>query len=226
MDVAHFLKQRTSFIRQFYATAATPYADRLARIETAQEPWNFNESEESEPPFLEEWLEADESLQVLGRSCISMLAATLHAYFEYWVQAFEIPIDKDLEPLFKKSGWLKGYKAYFSRHAGIDFATGPSNLAVLEELILARNQIQHPASIIVEGSRYSESDLKKLRHPFFVDEREMSIFAETDESVRGWLALPSIRVTSSKLVAAIAEVEKLCEWIEAVDVSPSRGTDA
>ena len=220
MDIAYFLKQRTGFIRQFYDTASVPYLDRLTKIEKAQEPWNSAQSDDSEPPYLDEWLEADESLQVLGRSCISMLAATLHAYFEYWANVFEIPIDEDLRPVFKNKGWLEGYKVYFKRHARIDFSTSPSNLALLAEMILARNRVQHPDSIVLGGSRYSQTDLDKLKHPFFVDEREMSIFTQGDANIREWLALPSIRVTSENLSAAIKEVETFCEWIETADVNP------
>ena len=47
MTVAYFLKQRTAFIRQFYATASAPYVDRLARIEGEQEPWVPGYSEEA-----------------------------------------------------------------------------------------------------------------------------------------------------------------------------------
>lgn len=36
--------------------------------------------EDGEPPFLNEWIEADESLLVLGYACISMLAASFHLY--------------------------------------------------------------------------------------------------------------------------------------------------
>ena len=219
MTVAYFLKQRTAFIRQFYATASTPYVERLRQIEKGEEPWVPAYSEDGEPPFLEEWLEADESLQVLGRSCVSMLAATLHAYLKSWVELTGIKVDESLKPAFK-AGWLNGYKAYFARHIRIKFETGPANLAVLEELVLARNQIQHPPSITTGSSHYSEHDLRKLPHPFFVDEREMSTFSEADEGIRNWLLPPSIRVTSEKLEAALSEVEQFCEWLETVEIEP------
>ena len=219
MTVAYFLKQRTAFIRQFYATASAPYLDRLARIEGEQEPWVPGYSEDGEPPFLEEWQEADESLQVLGRSCVSMLAATLHAYLNSWVKLTGIEVEDSLKSAFKR-GWLHGYKAYFARHIRIKFETGPANLAVLEELVLARNQIQHPTSIETGSSHYSADDLRKIPHPFFVDEREMELFSASDQGIRAWLLPPSIRVTPGKLAAALSEVEQFCEWLETVEIEP------
>lgn len=73
MDVQYFLSRRIDFIRQYYATASAPYVERKRKIEAEEEPFVPPYSEDGEPAFLKEWLEADESLHVLGYSCISML---------------------------------------------------------------------------------------------------------------------------------------------------------
>ena len=91
MDVRFFLTKRIAFIRQLYAVASAPYVERKRKIETGEEPFVPPYSGGSEPPFLEEWLEADESLHVLAYSCISMLAASLHLYLKAWEREMWTP---------------------------------------------------------------------------------------------------------------------------------------
>ncbi|MDP1947751.1 MAG: hypothetical protein Q8L77_09650 [Nitrospirota bacterium] len=217
MNVRYFLKQRVEFIRQFYVTSSAAYIERKRLIEAEKEPFVPPYTEDSEPAFLDEWLEAEESLQVLGRTCISMLAAIFHLYFKTWERQIEIPVDASLKADFK-NGWLNGYKAYFARHFRIRLEDSPTSLEVLEEIILARNRIQHPESITRDSSHYSDSDLKKLSHPFFIDENDASLFSETEAGERAWLMAPPIRVTAEKLFTALSEVESFAEWLENVDV--------
>jgi len=217
VDVRYFLNRRVNFIRQFYEMASAPFIERKRQIEAEEEPFVPPYSEDPEPAFLEEWLEAEESLQVVGRTCISMLAAVFHLYFKTWERQIGIPVDTSLKAEFK-NGWFNGYKAYFARHFRIRFEDSPARLEVLEEIVLVRNRAQHPESITMDSSHYSDSDLKKLPHPFFIDERDASLFSETEEGERAWLLEPPIRVTVKKLFAALSEVESFAEWLENVEV--------
>jgi len=217
MDVRYFLVQRLAFIRQFHENASAPFVERMRKIDAKEEPFVPEYREDGEPQFLDEYLEANESLQVLGGVCVSMLAATLHLYFKEWVRLIGTPVDASLKPDFNK-GWLNGYKAYFARHSRIRFEDGPINLAVLEELILARNRIQHPESIVMDSAYYSKDDLKKLSRPFFVDERYLTLLSDEDEGERAWLLPPTIHVSSEKLQVAITEVERFAGWLETVEI--------
>jgi len=86
VDYLYFLRQRTRFIRQFYPDASSPSLDRRRRIEDAEEPFDTYQYDEiEEPPFLEEWIDAGEALDVLGQSCISMLSSSLHLYIQEWI---------------------------------------------------------------------------------------------------------------------------------------------
>lgn len=216
MDVPYFLRRRVDFIRQFYVVSSGTYIERKRLIEAGEEPFVPPYSEDPEPPFLDKWLEAEESLQVLGRTCISTLAAIFHLYFKTWERQIGIPVDDSLKREFK-DGWLNGYKAYFARHFGIRFEDSPNRLAVLEEIVLVRNRTQHPESITMDSSHYSDNDVKKLSHPFFVDDDDAALFSETEEGERAWLMAPPIRVTQEKLFAALAEVESFAEWLENVE---------
>lgn len=216
MDVRFFLTQRIEFIRQLYRTASSPYIERKRKIEAEEKPFIPTYSEDGEPPFLEEWLEAEESLHVLAYSCISMLAAVLHLYMETWVGQCGVSVDESLKQgVFKKHGWFAGYRSHFSERFGVEFGEAPANVELLEEIVLARNRIEHPSSITNQRPQYADADIKKLRRPFFVDEREAALFVDADENERGWLFPPTLHVTEEQLFAAISEVERFTEWFEA-----------
>lgn len=52
-------------------------------IEEARPPFDRPPySEDGEPPHLEEWLDADAALEMLGMACLSMLSDTLKLYFK------------------------------------------------------------------------------------------------------------------------------------------------
>lgn len=208
MDVGFFLKRRIAFIRQLYSTASAPYVERKRKIEAEEYPFVPPYSEDDEPAFLEEWIEADESLHVLAYSCVSMLEAALHLYLKTWEGQFGIPSD------FKKN-WLKGYKVYFARHVGIQFDDSQVDLKMLEEIVLARNRVQHPECITSHRTHYVDSDLKKIPRPFFVDDREDGLLADVDEGEKSWLIPPTLHVTGEKLSAAMADVERFTDWLEA-----------
>ena len=155
MDIRYFLGSRINFIRQFYAAASAPFVERKRKIEAEEEPFIPPYSEDGEPPFLEEWIESDESLHILAYSCVSMLAAALHLFFESWVKQSGIAVEESLKELvFKKQGWFAGYKTHFAQHFNVAFEDGPANLEILEEVVLARNRIEHPLSITSRRTQY------------------------------------------------------------------------
>ena len=215
MDIRYFLDGRIAFIRQFYATASEAYVERKRKIEAHEKPFVPPYSEDGEPPFLDEWLEADESLHVLAYSCISMLAAALHLYLESWVKQSGVVVDESLKKsVFKHKGWFAGYDAHFTKQFNVAFKTGPSNLKLLEEVVLVRNRIEHPPTITDQKTQYSASDLKQLRHPFFVDKTEMALLGYSEEEEVSQFMLPTVHVTEAQLLAAAAEVERFSAWFD------------
>lgn len=215
MNVRYFLLWRLHFIRQFYVESSAPYNERIRKIESEDPPFVAQHDEGEEPAYLANWMEADESLQVLAYSCISMLAAALHLYFETWVNMSGSPVsDETKKTVFKKDGWLVGYQAHFLQKYKIDFSQSSANLELLKEVILARNVIEHPPSISNMRTQLSAADLKGLKHPFFVDKDEVTLLRSTPEIEFAWLAPPTLHVTGTQLVQAISEVECLVNWFE------------
>ena len=217
VNTRYFLNQRLAFLRQLHQAAIAQYVERKRLIDAEEEPFTPKyEDDSGEPSYLEEYLEAEESIQVLGRACASMLAATLKVYLETWQKLVNAPIDSEVDAMFKKN-WLTGYQAYFAKHAGVEFAKCPVNLQLLEELVLARNRVQHPNSLTTESSRYSSSDLKKLPHPFFIDESDRELFATASEGKNEWLLALAIDVTPEKFEESVKTIEQFAEWLEAVE---------
>ncbi len=213
MDVSFFLRDRIAFTRQFFINASLPFLEKKRKIKVGEDPFIPVYSEDGEPPFLDEWIEADESIQILGYSCISMLSAALHLCLKTWEAELRAPIGNSFRSAFKK-GWFNGYKAYFADRFGIDFEASSTNLSILEEIVLARNRIQHPDDILTVKTSYLPTDIKKLPFVFFVNETEFGLLSDVEETERLWLFPPSVHITEEKFMVAATEVEKFGNWLE------------
>lgn len=234
MDVHSFLKGRLKFLLQLYQTTSAPYIERKVLIESGETTYKPEYSEDSEPPFLAEWLESEQSLRVLGQMFVSALAASLQLYLkESLINVPRIvPYQKikslrpvgDYAKVFKNDGWLTGYQLYFLEQFDIDFRKSNCDLNILQGLMLARNRSQHPDTITSLDVRHAEHDLKKAPNPFFVDNREIELLSEKpsptvlellgDEPVPSFLYAPTISAKKEHIESAIGETEKFCTWLE------------
>lgn len=214
MDVLFFLKERTKFIRYFYDTAGQPFRESIRKIEAGEDPFdNPAYSEDGEPPYLEEWMEAHEALEVLGRNCISMLSPSLQLYFRTWESELRIRWNEKERKLAFKGGFLRGYQACFGKAVGLTWEECPADLELIEQITLARNRDQHPGDITSMRVDHAQKELEKYPHPFFVSEIERKMNADPDVE-GGFLVAPSVHVSPEALFTAVEEVEKLAEWFE------------
>ena len=79
VDVFFFLELRTKFISDFYEKATRTFTETKRKIQVGDEPFDNPPYDESgEPPYLEEWQEADEALEFIGQACLSYVASTPH----------------------------------------------------------------------------------------------------------------------------------------------------
>lgn len=212
MDVLFFLKDRTRLIRQYYEQAASPFDEIIRKIEAQEEPYVPSYSEDSEPPFLSEWTDAAELREVTGRCCLAMLSASLQLYFKTWERELRLNCGKAFQDEFNKGGMVGGYRACLASCAGIDWSQCPANIEIIEQVVLARNRDQHPESITSVRVTHAEKDRQRFPRPFFMSEHEAALFKEGDEPTL--FMSPSIRVSRDKLMTAIEQVERLCEWLE------------
>ena len=85
MDLSYWMRQRTDIIRLFYDKGRVPFEQLKRDIEEEVRPWEppyFNpETDDPEPPFLAEWMQADQTRELVGMLAVSLLADTLSLYF-------------------------------------------------------------------------------------------------------------------------------------------------
>jgi hypothetical protein len=184
----------------------------MRKIEAEEEPYIPPYSEDGEPPFLGEWIDASELLEVTGRCCISMLSASLQLYFKTWERELRLSCGKDFKATFKKEGLMGGYRSCLNQRAGIDWSCCPADLAIIEQVVLARNRDQHPENITTVRVAHAEQDWQRYPKPFFLSEGEAELFQDGDAP--SLFMSPSVHVSREKLMIAIEQVECLCEWLE------------
>jgi len=213
VDVLYFLRERTAFIKRFYEAGSQPFLATQKQIEGQEEPFNDpppgHDLESGEPPFLEEWMDAGESLDLLGQMCLSMLSSSLELFLEEWlIQRGVRHPSKDPEAR-KESGWFNRYRWYFRERLGIDWEKGPAKTALLEQIVLARNNTQHPDDITTVRVGQTDFDVAKYPESFFAD--EMLVIRGED----GQPIIPvRLKVTGEKLTAALEAVDSFCAWID------------
>jgi hypothetical protein len=214
MDVAFFLKERTKFIQAYYETASGSFRETIRKIEAEEPPFEPPYSEDSEPAFLTEWLEASTALEVLGRSCISMLSESLKLYLVTWERILwqKRPCGEHFSKVFKQ-GFLHGYMACFGEALSITWAECPADISILDQVVLARNRDQHPESISTFRVNHDRRTRGKYASPFFMDERERAQLQDLHGEASDWLD-PTLHVSRDGFLTAVAQVELFVDWFE------------
>lgn len=213
MDVAWFLNRRLDFIRQLYASSSVPFVDRRTKIENGEEPFVPPYSEDGEPPFLLEWQEASDSIDVLGHACLCMLSSALQAYLHTRHKLHCRDLTEDERRRVFRRGWVRGYNRIFTQGFGISFRDGPVPIAVLEDIVLTRNSIQHDVEITSIKAKHADRKLGAARS-FFLDDREAELLDRMDPNARTWLTPPSVHVDQAKLEASIDTVARFVAWLD------------
>lgn len=111
MDVAYFLQERTKLIRHFFDAASASFIETKRAIEARDPPFDNPPHDDSgEPPYLGEWLQADTELQLVGRTCVSMLSEAIKQFFLDWEQRLDRsrPCAKAFKAEFAARGFLVG----------------------------------------------------------------------------------------------------------------------
>lgn len=213
MDARYYLKKRTRFIRYLYTQGSKPFGELQQRIEDSLPPYDDPPySEDPEPPFLEEWMEAGTARDVLALFSLSLLSDTLKLYFET-LRSRVIGFSFTQPDKVFREGFVAAYKAVLGEILETDWRDCPADLALIEQVVLARNRGQHGASLVSLDVTHDAKTLKKHPRPFFVSEEEYQTWVASGGRPDSGLT-PSIAVTSDMLFAAIDSVEKLADWIE------------
>ncbi len=213
MDIFGFFKLRLDFIKQLHERSCAPFALIKRHIEDKVPPYKPPYSEDGEPQFQAEWFEADESLQVLGYACISMLTTSLHLFLKTWEKELGEPDQPQYRNIFKKKGWISGYQQYFIDVLGIDYANSPVEMNRLEEIVRARNIIQHQDFIGSNTVSFTDDDLDTFQKPFLSSEidRRMSRSPSSEER---WFFPLSLHVPPDKFKIVLSDVAQFAAWLD------------
>ena len=209
MDLEYFLKDRTKFILYYFKTATIGFLEIISAIENKKEPYIPRYSEDGEPPFLDEWLEAKTGINFVGYAALSMLSSSLKLYLEEWTVRVERPEEKFNRK--HKKGWFHAYRKILT-DVGIALENCPADLALIEQVVLARNMSQHPRHITQMEVQHSPEDLKRYPGSIFISEYEAK-FLDEDGLFSSFMA-PQVTVDETKLREVISHVEILCTWLE------------
>jgi len=211
MDLLYFLRERLTFIRNLYDSATLPFEETIRKIENGEPPyietWGYEDA--GEPQFLAEFQEADNAVTVIGRWCLCMVQASLHAYLsESITPAGSVWWDSEALqkalPLKKGGSWFGRYELLFREELGIDFNDGPVKLSDLEQLNLTRNDLLHNFDLFSERITRSKDHAQRFPVALFTEELWVGLGVE------------EIKVTSDKLILAIELVRSFCKWLDGI----------
>jgi hypothetical protein len=214
MDLLYFLKERLKFIEQLYDGAISPFEETKRKIEEHEPPYVDNRDPEyvSEPAFLSEWQQADDSIMVIGHWALCMVQASLKAYLQgcigptgsiWWRPKILLSL------LAKKQGknWFKRYQLLFLEDLGIDWNKGPVPLSELEQLNLTRDDLIHNVNVLSMSVERSEKHTEQYPAGLFTDD------------LWAGMGVERLKVDEKNLRRAVELVEKFCSWIDGIRCS-------
>ncbi len=166
MDILAFLKYRTKFIINYYETAVAPFQEIMRKIDTGEFPFEPPYSENGEPPFLSEWIDAETAIILLGGQCISMLSDSLKLYIETHDREHRLGCLDQFKDVRKKRGFLHAFCECLSFHFNPDWGTNLADMDIVEGVVLARRTAQHPDDIASILVYHRIADIQRHGTPF------------------------------------------------------------
>ena len=203
MDIEYFTKERIKFTKYFYENGCIPFQETIDLIEREQHPYVPVYDESGEPQFMSEWLQARDGIESIGLASLSMLSSSLQIYMNAWLDRFNVPSSKRKG----KKGWFDAMKKAM-RNCGVDFTTCKLDLDILEQLVLARNRVQHADNITSNTVTHLPKELARFPSPTFVDPSYLG-------STNTWFSYPRVYVDQPKIDETASLIEGFCEWLEA-----------
>jgi len=173
MDATYFLKKRTKFIRYLYTEGTRPFGEIQRQIENSLPPYDDPPySEDAEPPYLEDWMDAATARDVQAMACLSLLSDTLKLYFETLrSRVIGFDFSEPQKDVFR-DGLVPAYRSVLGKILETDWRDCPAYLALIEQVVLARNRSQHGGSLSSLDVTHDAKTLTKHPRPFFVSENE------------------------------------------------------
>lgn len=208
MDILAGLKEKLRLIEKFYEASSAPFRETMRKIDQGEPPFAppYFDPEgygSDEPPFLEEWQEADDGLNIIGQAALSLIQSALREYLDGFIF-----VSKEKNPA-GTGNWFRRYQAFFLETYGIDWESGPMSPAQIEEINFARNDIQHSGQEFGMTRRQNKEHSRRFPEGIFIHEIDKAI---ARESAMEWQS--RIYVTQENLQEAVQRVERFCEFLD------------
>ncbi|MBE7542827.1 MAG: hypothetical protein M9913_20745 [Bryobacteraceae bacterium] len=193
------MSKKLRFIQRHYEGATHPFTSIMQKIIDREPPFDNDPNvmpESSDPPFLEDYLDAVQSVAVVGDSCLCLVQSVLMDYLRDRIKMAggRLPTDA------RKRALLLRYRDYYRDRLEIDWSHGPIEFAKLEEIVLARNEIVHQSCV------YS--------HFSFASDKFAAKYPRSSYIVRYAPASAHIFVGPDAIADACATVEQFCAFLE------------
>jgi hypothetical protein len=211
MDFLAFLNGRLDFIQRFYDQAAAAFREIKRKIDAGEEPFfpRHPPADQGEPEYLTEWIDADDSLRVLGQCSLNLVAKAIQDYLREFITR---EVGKSRLAKLKGQGWFEKYENFLVDALGFRWDRSPVDRGLIEQLNLSRNDGTHDPVIETTWPKQNEAHFRKYPTSFFADEMEQAALAPEAGSTPDFPS--SIHVTSEKLVAAISSARAFCTFVE------------
>jgi hypothetical protein len=217
MDIIPELERHLKFVGRFYNGAAEPFEATKRKIEAGEEPYvprcepgDFDGYE-----YEEEWNEAEDSLRVLGQCALGLLEKALHDYLrEFAMREARVGRADDFSPIIQRckgGSWFEKICSFLQQENRVDWPRSPVPVERIEQINLARNDVNHHPTI--ESTWPTQSERHFRKHPVSVFADELDLLALTGAD--GVPMCPvTINVTRQKLMASIEDVQQFCAFVE------------
>jgi hypothetical protein len=207
MDIQAGLRDKLRFIERHYAAASAPFRETKRKIDAGEDPFeprpfDAETATDFRPPFLQQWQEANESLNIEGEVALQFVQGALREYLSSFINLHGDPLTAS------GKNWRRLYRKHFLETHGIDWEEGPVPLDELEEVNLARNDVEHGGEPFGKTQRLPKDNGLRFAAGRFVDEIEKQVLLASGQSWPG-----RIKVTEAGLKETIRRVETLCEFL-------------
>ena len=207
MDFLYMLNSKLRFVEFFFSTASKCFQAEMDKIERHDAPYDAFDPENGDPPFVDEYIEFSDGLRTLGNQTLSLVFVVLQEY----LAALTNQLGLGQPPKMKGKGIFQRYCQLILEKTGVDITKLGADCALIEEIFLARNLIQHGGDI---GTNWVYQDKEyATRYPKAEFANRSWIEAMRDETDPEIIAAP-LEISREKINKAIAEVKKLCAAIE------------
>jgi hypothetical protein len=166
LDLSGFLRTKLDFIRNLDVKSTEPFNSTIRKINEHEAPFDGydGDPECAEDPFLDEWFNAYYSIETLGSCCLCLVHDTLKQFLDEFITSTgrKVPAGK--------GSWIHRYREFFLSEYNIDWDAAPLDMSIVEQIALARNQLQHSGELMADHVWQSADHKAKAPQSIFTED--------------------------------------------------------